>query len=315
MVLSKAAIIIVYRSDPAVLIRCIKGLEQQSVPAESILIVDNSEKADLKRTDLGNARVLHPSENIGFAAGNNLGVEAVDTEFIALLNPDAFPEGNWLEQLLKAADANPQCAAFGSVQLLEEKPEILDGIGDAYHPSGIFRREGHGRRRDEYGDLQPRDIFSPCAAAALYRRDALEAVGGFDEDFFCYGEDVDLGFRLRLAGWKSMLVPDAVIRHVGSASSGGQRSDFASYHGHRNMVWVYVKNMPGFLFWLFLPLHLLANLASMLVLTLRGQGKVAWRAKRDAIKGLPAMWKKRQAIQSKRIALIKDIWRALSWRL
>jgi len=79
------------------------------------------------------------------------------------------------------------------------------------------------------------------------------------------------------------------------------------------MVWVYVKNMPGFLFRLFLPLHLLANIASVIVLTLRGQGKVAWRAKRDAIKGLPKMWKKRKAIQSKRVASIWDILRAVSW--
>ena len=285
------------------------------MPAESVLIVDNSEKADLKTTELGNAGLLHPSENIGFAAGNNLGIANTDSEFIALLNPDAFPEPGWLDSLLKAADANPQCAAFGSVQLLDDDPEILDGIGDSYHPSGVFRRQAHGRRRDEYGELQKHEIFSPCAAAALYRRHALEAVGGFDEDFFCYGEDVDLGFRLRLAGWKSMLVPYAIVRHVGSASSGGQRSEFASYHGHRNMVWVFVKNMAGSLFWLFLPLHILANLASVLVLTLRGQGKVAWCAKRDAIRGLPAMWKKRQAIQSKRVASIKDIWRVLSWRL
>lgn len=285
------------------------------MPAQHVLIIDNSEKAELKAMDLGNAGILHPSENIGFAAGNNLGIANTDTEFIALLNPDAFPKPDWLENLLTVAEANPQCAAFGSVQLLDENPEILDGIGDNYHPSGIFRREGHGWRRDEYGGLQPREIFSPCAAAALYRREALETIGGFDEDFFCYGEDVDLGFRLRLAGWKSMLVPDAVVRHVGSASSGGKRSEFASYHGHRNMVWVYVKNMPGVLFWLFLPLHIVANLASVLVLTLRGQGKVVWRAKRDAIKGLPAMWKKRQVIQSKRVASIKDIWRALSWLL
>jgi GT2 family glycosyltransferase len=103
-----------------------------------------------------------------------------------------------------------------------------------------------------------------------------------------------LGFRLRLAGWKSMLVPDAVVRHVGSASSGGGRSKFATYHGHRNMVWVYLKNMPGILFWLFLPLHILANMTSVILLTLRGQGKVVWQAKRDAIKGLPKMWKKRK---------------------
>lgn len=313
MVLSKAAIVIVYRSNPTALLRCIRGLEQQSVPPQRVIIVDNSEEADLKTMDLGNAEVLRCSGNIGFAAGNNLAIANSDHEFIALLNPDAFPESSWLEDLLKAAKETPQCAAFGSVQLLDETPEILDGIGDSYHLSGVFRREGHSRRRDEYGGLQPREIFSPCAAAALYRRDALEAVGGFDEDFFCYGEDVDLGFRLRLAGWKSMLAPDAVVRHVGSASSGGQRSEFASYHGHRNMVWVYVKNMPGFLFWLFLPLHIFANLASVIVLTFRGQGRVAWRAKHDAIKGLPKMWKKRKAIHSKRVASIWDIFRVLSW--
>lgn len=312
MALSRAAIVVVYRSDPAALARCIRCLKQQSVSAQSIIIVDNSEEADLKTMGLGNVEILHPSENIGFAAGNNFGTADAGSEFIALLNPDAFPKRDWLENLLNAADKNPQCASFGSVQLLEQDPEILDGIGDTYHPSGLFRREGYGRRRDDYGDLQAREIFSPCAAAALYRREAFETVRGFDEDFFCYGEDVDLGFRLRLAGWKSMLVPDALVRHVGSASSGGQRSDFATYHGHRNMVWVYVKNMPGILFWLFLPLHVMANFASLLVLTLRGQGKVGLRAKIDALKGLPKMWKKRKMIQSTRVASVMDIWRALS---
>lgn len=297
--------------------RCLQSLHEQSVHPARILLVDNSGDRGcfgLKR-DFPALEIVPAGRNLGFAAANNLGLASCETRFVALLNPDAFAEPEWLERLLAAAESHPQCAAFGSVQLLDEAPEILDGIGDSYHPSGIFRREGHGRRCSEYGDLQPRDIFSPCAAAALYRRDALQAVGGFDEDFFCYGEDVDLGFRLRLAGWKAMLVPEAMVRHVGSASSGGQRSDFASYHGHRNMVWVYVKNMPGFLFWLFLPLHMLANLASMLFLTIRGQGKIAWRAKRDAIRGLPIMWKKRQATQSKRVASIKNIWCALFWRL
>ncbi len=311
---ARVTAVIVYRLDLSSLRRCIQSLKQQTVPDDGIIVVDNSEKGELQGLNLGHAEILRPNGNIGFASGNNLGIASAESDFIALINPDAFPEPKWLGKLLGAAQTNPDYAAFGSMQLLDENPEILDGLGDTYHPSGIFRRKGHGRRRSRYGELHPSEVFSPCAAAALYRRDALLAVGGFDEDFFCYGEDVDLGFRLRLAGWKSMLVPDAVVRHVGSASSGGQRSEFASYHGHRNMVWVYVKNMPGLLFWLFLPLHLLANIASVIVLTLRGQGIVAWRAKRDAIKGLPKMWKKRKAIQAKRVASIWDILRALSWR-
>jgi GT2 family glycosyltransferase len=313
VVKSAATVVVVYRDGLKSLQRCLKCLRLQVAAPKRVFVIDNSEKGELQGLDLGNAEIVRANGNIGFAAGNNLGLAADETDFIALLNPDAFPEPYWLDKLLDAAQRHPDHAAFGSLQLGEENPQILDGLGDTYHPSGVFRREGHGRRRDEYGELQPHEIFSPCAAAALYRRDALLAAGGFDEDFFCYGEDVDLGFRLRLAGWKSMLVPDAIVRHVGSASSGGQRSEFASYQGHRNMVWVYVKNMPGFLFWLFLPLHLLANIASVIILTLRGQGKVAWRAKRDAIRGLPKMWKKRKAIQSKRVASIWDILRALSW--
>lgn len=310
-------ILVVFWDNLSALQNCLAALRSQTLADHRVILVDNSVagKAASLLTDFREMEICSPSSNTGFAGGNNLGIAKADSEFIALLNPDAFPEPGWLSSLIRAADANPRCAAFGSVQLLDENPKTLDGIGDSYNPSGVFRREAHGRQRTEYCELQPREIFSPCAAAALYRRDALEAVGGFDEDFFCYGEDVDLGFRLRLAGWKSMLVPDAVVRHVGSASSGGQRSEFASYHGHRNMVWVYVKNMPGILFWLFLPLHILANLAAVLVLAMRGQGKVAWRAKRDAIKGLPVMWKKRQAIQPQRVASIKDIWRAISWRL
>jgi GT2 family glycosyltransferase len=215
--------------------------------------------------------------------------------------------------LVQAARECPGTAALGSLQLMSENRATIDGAGDCYHISGLFWRAAHGRSLAAT-KLEAREIFSPCAAAALYRKAAVDEIGGFDEAFFCYGEDVDLGFRLRLAGWKSMLVPDAVVRHVGSASSGGQRSQFASYHGHRNMVWVYMKNMPGLLFWLFLPLHILANIASVAVLTLRGQGKVAWRAKRDAIKGLPKMWKKRKAIQAKRVSSLWDILRALSWR-
>jgi len=310
------AVVIVYYSGLEDLMRCLECLASQTLPPQEVIVVDNSEAGDCAGLRLPAAlpfRVRRSEANTGFAAGNNVGMSLAKTELVALLNPDAFADRRWLERLAVAAGIHQDCASFGSLQLKDEKPELIDGLGDLYQPSGIFRREGHGRHLAGLQPLRPREIFSPCAAAALYRRDAVLAVGGFDEDFFCYGEDIDLGFRLRLAGWKSMLVPDAVVRHLGSSSSGGQRSDFATYHGHRNMVWVYVKNMPGFLFWLFLPLHVLANFASVLVLALRGQDKVAWRAKCDAIKGLLAVWKKRQAIQFMRVASFKEIWHAFSW--
>jgi GT2 family glycosyltransferase len=157
-------------------------------------------------------------------------------------------------------------------------------------------------------------VFSACAAAALYRRDAFEAVGGFDEDFFCYLEDVDLGFRLRLAGHRCTYVPDAVVHHVGSATT-VKDSDFAVYHGHRNLVWAYVKNMPGRLFWLFLPQHIAANLYIVVRYAIEGRWRVVMKAKWDAIQGIPRMWKKRRAIQAQRIASIAKIRAAMDERL
>ena len=309
-------VIIVNYDSLTCLKRCLGQLQLQTFRPAHTLVIDNSDGGDCcdLATEFPDIEIVMTSRNIGFSAANNLGFAKCRTSLTALLNPDAFPESDWLANIVAAASRNPQAACFGSVQLSDDSTGIIDGLGDSYSTGGVFKREGHGKSVRGLGGIQARQIFSPCAAAALYRRDAILNAGGFDEDFFCYGEDVDLGFRLRLAGWISMLVPGAVVRHVGSASSGGPRSEFASYHGHRNMVWVYVKNMPGFLFWLFLPLHIFANCVSVIVLTIRGQGKVAWRAKRDAIKGLPAMWKKRQAIQSQRVASLQDIWRALSFR-
>lgn len=309
-------VIIINWNSEELLAECLRHVERQTVQPARVLVVDNASSDDSASSAnaFANVTVLRMKANLGFAAGNNRALAESNTEFVALLNPDAFPEPDWLEHLLAAASSQLDVAAFGSRQLCQGSPEILDGIGDSYHMSGLVWRERHGGLAAK-GDMIQQEIFSPCAAAALYRRQALVDVGGFDEDYFCYVEDVDLGFRLRLAGHKAMYVPDAVVRHVGSASTGGQNSDFSVYHGHRNLVWTFVKNMPGALFWLFLPLHVLLNLATVGVFMARGQGKVILRAKWDAVKGLPQMWAKRKQIQAGRVATILEIWRILDKRL
>lgn len=292
--------------------QCLKDLLKQSVPPTQIMVWDNGsiDGSAEKAASLPGVTVRMLGMNWGFAGGNNRAFFECDTEFVALLNPDAFPDPDWLEKLLAAARAHPDIAAFGCRQMVEGAEGVVDGLGDVYHFSGRVRRRGHMRVLKS-SDLVPCEIFSPCAGAALYRRDALIKVGGFDEDYFCYVEDVDLGFRLRLAGYRAMYVPDAVVHHVGSATTGGQHSDFSVYHGHRNLVWTFVKDMPGILFWLMLPLHLLLNLASIMLFTLRGKGRVILRAKRDALLGLPKMWRKRQEIQNCRVAPLNAIWRVL----
>ncbi|MEO8418648.1 MAG: glycosyltransferase family 2 protein, partial [Methylophilaceae bacterium] len=218
------------------------------------------------------------------------------------------------EALLSAVRDYPGFDVFGSKLVVAADPALLDGVGDVYHVSGLAWRMGHGASVSFFSE-QAREVFSPCAAAALYRRNALVEAGGFDEDFFCYSEDVDLGFRLRLAGHRCLYVPTSVAHHVGSGTTGGQHSDFAVYHGHRNLVWTYVKNMPGVLFWMFLPLHLAMNLVVMVAFMLRGQGRTILRAKWDAIKGLPKMWHKRRLIQLNRVATVSEILRSMDKRI
>jgi GT2 family glycosyltransferase len=283
---------------------------------QRVIVVDNASSDDSAAcvSAFSFATCLHMTSNLGFAAANNVALSQCKTEFVALLNPDAFPEPKWLESLLHAASLYPDVAAFGSKQLCQDNAKMLDGMGDAYHMSGLVWRAGYGQLESSLSQTV-RQIFSPCAAAALYRRQALVEVGGFDEDYFCYVEDVDLGFRLRLAGYKAMYIPSAVVHHVGSATTGGKHSDFSVYHGHRNLVWTFVKNMPMVLFWLLLPLHILMNIVIIIFFIRKGQGSVILKAKRDAVKGLFLVWKKRQDIQRRRIATTQDVWRILDKRL
>ncbi len=312
------SVVVVNWNGQAYLEQCIDALLNQTVKPLEIIVVDNA-SSDGSLNALSHyptVRLFSLNSNSGFARGNNLAADILDsqTQWIALMNPDAFAMPDWLEKLLAAAERNPEFDLFGSKLVNAADPTKLDGAGDVYHFSGLVWRSGHGRHASSVMNAE-REIFSPCAAAALYRRSVFEKVGGFDEDFFCYVEDVDLGFRMRLAGARCLYVPDSVVKHVGSGTTGGQHSDFSVYHGHRNLVWTLVKNMPGFLFWLVLPLHVALSLLTIVWFTLRGQGKVIWRAKRDALLGLPKMWRKRKQIQKNRVASIASIWRMLDKRL
>ena len=310
------SLVIVNFNAGEALLRCLEAVALQTLPPTRLILVDNaSTDGSAKKASAfldshvalaGISESVRNTKNLGFAAANNAAIARCNTEFIALLNPDAIPQPDWLEKLVAAAKRHPQAASFGSLQMRDIAGGIIDGLGDVYHFSGASWRKHHGRKLHP-PDLLEGEIFSPCAAAALYRRSAFLEVGGFDEDFFCYMEDVDLGFRLRLRGYAAVFVPQAIVEHA----SENRRRDFAVYHGHRNLVWVYLKNMPGIFFWIFLPLHLLINLQMVYVVTLRGQGEVVRRSKRDALLGIARVWDKRLAIQSQRKASLGAIWSVL----
>ena len=155
-------------------------------------------------------------------------------------------------------------------------------------------------------------MFSACGAAAVYPRQAYAELGGFDEEYFAYLEDVDLGFRLQLAGVRCIYLPAAVVQHVGSGST-SRRSDFSVYYGNRNMVWTFFKNMPALLLLLLLPAHVLMNLGMVVLSGLRRQGRVTLRAKRDALAGLPRMLRKRPTVQAARKTSLLGLARVMDW--
>lgn len=310
---ARIGVVVVHWNSPELLDDCLQHLDAQHVMPDRIVVVDNaSDGFDAGRVErrFPAATVVCNDENLGFAGGANRGAQELhDCDWIAFLNPDAFPDPGWLQALQQAAQTYPHAGSIASHMIQGTTPPQLDGTGDVYHISGrVWRRDEGCRPPDPARALGP--VFSACAGAAAYQRDAFREVGGFETGFFCYLEDVDLGFRLRLAGYECVYVPTASVRHLGSAVT-GRRSEFSLYHGHRNLVWTFVRNMPSPLFWSLLPYHLLLNLATLTWFVLRGQGRTLWRAKRDAFLALPQVWRERQAIQSQRRITCRAVWACL----
>lgn len=307
------SLIIVTWNSAAHLPRCLDSLRVQSYKDFELLLIDNGSSdgavdgIEEKYPEL-DITVKKLQKNTGFAYANNLGAQMARGDWLVLLNADAFPEADWVENLVVATEKYPN-ASFSSRQIQANNPDYLDGEGDLYRLSGFAKRRSYNRPLS-VAEPSPVEIFSPCAAAALYPRDAFLAVGGFDEDFFSYYEDVDLGFRLRLYGVKSYYLPQAVVYHVGSAST-GKLSDFSVYYEQRNLLWTYLKNMPSLLLWPSLPIHIIISLGFFL----KRKPKIMWKAKKDALKELKKIIAKRKKIQDARLVSVKEIYDALDKRI
>jgi GT2 family glycosyltransferase len=307
--LTGVAVVIVNYNGGKHIINCLAALRNQTVAPEKVIVVDNN-SVDSSiyevRSRFPDVELMELSENTGFAAANNRAFERLEGfTWAALLNPDAIPFEDWLESLLAATGENPHCDIFSSKLVDAADHGLLDGSGDVYHVCGLSWRRHHGIRVDQAG-LGNDPVFSPCGAAALYRLDSVNSAGGFDESYFCYHEDVDLVFRMRLQGSECIYVDASVAAHVGSGLT-GKDSDFSIYHGHRNLVWTYFKNMPGWWVFWYLPQHLLLNIVVLFYYTFVGRGRIIWKAKWDAVKGLGTALEKRKIIQRNRKVDSSDI--------
>lgn len=311
--MTKVSVIIVNYNSGDRLKRCLDHLHTQSFQDFETLVVDNASSDDsitFAQKSALNWQLIEAGSNLGFAAGNNLGVKAAKGEWLAFLNPDAYARADWLFQLLQGAARYPAADAFGSTQIDADDPLRLDGAGDVLHVLGLAYR-GH------FGwplSALPADgeCFAPCAAAAMYRRETFSNLGGFDERYFCYNEDVDLGFRLRLAGGRCVQLVDAIVDHEGSGVT-GRMSNFTVYHGHRNRIWMVYKNMPGLLYWPLMPLRLGFDLLMFGRSVLNGTAGAYWRGMRDGYGGLAGLSSARREQSLRRVVSARDIARALCW--
>jgi GT2 family glycosyltransferase len=222
---------------------CLDSLAAQTV-AREVLVVDNASTdgtADVLRRR-ADVRVIRTSENLGFAGGAQLGLESAETEYVAFLNDDAVAEPTWLEALVGAADAHHDAAAITSLLLLAgTDPPRVNNAGVVLLPTLYGTDRAFGRPASEVD--QPAEVFGFSGGAALVRRDAALAVGGFPARFFLYYEDTDLSWRLRLAGWSIRYEPTAVVHHRHAASSDPTSRGFA-FHNERNRLLMAVRCAP-----------------------------------------------------------------------
>ncbi len=225
---------------------CLAGLRRQTYTDFVLLLVDNGSTdgaiEQIEKHGFRNFHVLSFDQNMGFAVAVNAGIKQATTPYVALLNIDTIPAPDWLECLVVAMDNAPEdVTSLASRMLKMSNTELIDSAGDTLSWYGSAFKRGHGKRSDMY--MQQEEVFSVCAGAALYRRSFFEKVGCFDEKFHSYFEDIDLGFREKIYGYRCLYVPGAVVLHHGHGA--GVFGAYYVYLLTRNRLLALIKNVPG----------------------------------------------------------------------
>ena len=278
----------------------IEGIDRHRLAAEVILVdnASNDGTAEFVKGTFPSVRVLSLARNAGFTGGNNAGARIADGSLLAFLNNDTRVSSGWLHALANAFVA-PDIGLATSRIVFLDRPDTIDSAGDGYTRAGGAFKRHHGGSASDPVATTAGEVFGACGAAFMIRRDLFDRLGGFDQDFFMVYEDVDLSYRARLAGFRCVYVPDAVVEHAGSATLGAQ-SDASVFHGQRNLEWAYVKNTPGGLLLRSFLSHVLYDIAGAAYFLRQGRFHAFARGKLAALIGLPRMLAKRRAIQRNR---------------
>ena len=305
-------IIIVNWNGRTYLPDCLDSLAGQSFRDFEVVLVDNGsmdESVAFVKEHYPWVKLVTLNENTGFSSGNNHGLEHADGSYIVTLNNDTRADPDWLQIMVETAETNPDVGMVGCRICSFDDPDIIDSIGMGICRDGMSRGRFRNRRWSSLKMREVEDILFPSACAALYRRAMIDEIGFFDDDFFAYAEDSDLGLRARLAGWKAVSATRAVVFHKYSRSS-GSFSPLKVYLVERNHYWVVLKNFPpGLVFTLplFSILRYLEQVRS--VIAGRGSGdefrsseskfellKSLVKAIFDSLRGIPKMLRKRRQV-------------------
>lgn len=314
---------------------CLHSLAAQTFADFEVIVVDNGSKdgslellKEMAPTFARTIRIIENQTNRGFCGGNNQGFSVSQSQYIALLNNDAEADPGWLQAMLDAIQVKPDVGEsdvgmVASKILVWEDPRVIDKCGHLIYPDGQNRGRGCGQL-DQGQFNRQEEVLWPDGCAALYRRAMLDEVGGFDEEFFAYADDAELGLRARIAGWTCLYAPGAVVRHHRGATLGLNSAKRLTLI-ERNRVLLVVKLFPWNLLWANGAYHLIRIGAGMAA-ALRGKGEIRRypgpRGKLTAamalIKGtlsalpmIPSMIRKRRAFRSKHRLSPKQVRRLL----
>jgi GT2 family glycosyltransferase len=307
------SVVVVNWNGQDVIAGCLRSLATQNFANFEVIVVDNGSTdgsiALLESSSLP-IRLIRNTENKGFCGANNQGIDLARGKFVALLNNDAEADPGWLAALVVAigrADGQP-CGMVASKILLFDNRKRIDKVGHLIYPDGQNRGRGSGEidagQYDELGET-----LWPDGCAALYSADMLRQIGGFDEDFFAYADDAELGLRGRIAGWRAVYAPKAVVYHRGGTTL-GRYSARRLFLIERNRIWLVAKLFP-LRMWPLTPYYFLRRVLAMALAHSNKQGEAfaatrqlgAWaliqciaKANAAALLGLPRMVRKRSAI-------------------
>jgi GT2 family glycosyltransferase len=304
---------------------CLTSLTAQTyIPVEALVIDNGSTDGSVEwiRVHFPGVRLIENGKNLGFGGGNNVGIRASRGRYVMILNNDTRLDPRCIEALKESIERDEKYGACASKILLQEGGDRIDAAGIAICPDGL----SIGRGRMEPGDHYDREteVFFASGCACLYRREMLEDIGLFDEDFFAYAEDTDMGWRARLAGWRCTYTPRAVVYHLHSASS-GTYSRLKAYLVERNRIWVAIKNFP-------FPLLISGQFFTLWRYLWQAYGAFTGKgaaggftsefSKMDLVKilakvylsiwgSLPRLWGKRKIIRSKKRIHNREVYRLL----